>query len=329
MYRCSATSHTDSMPLGRNEDPLPKSCSYHGTDPIVLNRAFETDPHTLYDVLRVERPVARAVTAQGLPVWLVTRHADVRAALADDRLAKDGAALSAVRARLTGSDPAGPAADIEAHLLNTDPPDHTRLRKLVARGFTRQAVAALEPWVESIAADLADALPTVAEEAEDGVVDLLDGFAFPFAVSAICAVLGIQPGSRDTFARWVRIWNSSTVAPAERAQTGRAMRDYMSQVIEQKRAHPGDDIMSVIVHAHEDGDRLSPQEAVAMAFLLFAAGFETTVNLIGNGMYALLRDPGQLAVLRAEPSLVPRAIEEFSALTARSTWPPCASPRSR
>jgi cytochrome P450 len=261
-------------------------------------------------MLRPGRPVVRAVILEGLPVWLVTRYSDVRAALADQRLAKDGAALDEVKARLISAPhvAAAPRSVIDAHLLNTDLPDHTRLRTLVARGFTRHSVAALEPRMTDTASDLADGLRT---RFQDGVVDLLDAFAFPFVTSVICDILGIRPDGRDAFAGWVRTWNSSAASPADRACAARAMSDYMSRIVEEKRGSLGDDVMSLIVRAAEDGDRLSQEEAVAMAYLLFAAGFETTVSLIGNGMYALLRDRAQLDALRADPSLIPGAIEEF------------------
>jgi cytochrome P450 len=277
---------------------------------IELGDEFLADPHPLYEWLRRERPVAPVRLPQGLRVWLVTRYADVRAGLVDPRLAKGSAGLNAVFERQFG----GPgqrvrwAQQLTSHMLNSDPPDHTRLRKLVSRGFTGRAIDRLRPRIESLAAELADTMAT--QLAGRATVDLVDSFAFPLPMTVICEILGVADERRAEFRRWSNTMLST--APVEqRSAAAAGMSEYLVGLVADKRAHPGPDMLSAIVAAGEDADQLSETEAVSMAFLLLVAGHETTVNLIGNGMFALLRRPDELARLRADPSLLPGAVEEF------------------
>src|SRR3712207_1567337 len=277
--------------------------------PVVpLDAAFFADPHALYARLRVEEPVARAVTPVGLPVWLVTRYDDVRHALTDPRLSKDsdGFARALERQPVPPEGRAVFAQELNRHMLSTDPPDHTRLRKLVSRAFTMRAIAAMRPQVEAIAGRLADRMATGPAE-----VDLLDTFAFPLPMGVICELLGVPEGERTSFRRWSNTLLTSDGAVDERTAAGMAMAEYLTALVAEKRARPADDMLSAIVAAAEDADRLSFDETVSMAFLLLVAGHETTVNLIGNGALALLRRPDRLAELRADPGLVPGAVEEF------------------
>ena len=282
----------------------------HADQLIQLDESFMADPHALYEMLRRERPVTEARMPQGLRIWLVTRYADVRAALVDARLAKDSAGLSEVfdRRAVDGQQRVKWAQELSSHMLNSDPPDHTRLRKLVSRGFTARAIGRLRPRIEAIAAELAESMSARLAAGED--VDLFDEFAFPLPMTVICEILGVPDERRNEFRGW-----SNTVLSAapvnERAAAAMAMAGYLSALVADKRALPREDMLSAIVAAGEDTDQLSEAEAVSMAFLLLVAGHETTVNLIGNGMLALLRNPDQLARLHADPSLVPAAVEEF------------------
>jgi cytochrome P450 len=273
-----------------------------------LGEAFFADPHALFARLRVDQPVARARTPVGLPVWLVTRHDDARQALADPRLSKDATGFARVLDRY----PVPPerrmvfAQELGRHMLSSDPPDHTRLRKLVNRAFTMRAIAGMRPRVETIAAGLADRMAAGPPE-----VDLLDCFAFPLPMTVICDLLGVPGAERTAFRRWSNTLLSSDAAAAERAAAGFAMAEYLGGLVADKRARPADDMLSAIVAASDDADRLSADETVSMAFLLLVAGHETTVNLIGNGLLALFRHPDRLAELRADPDLTPQAVEEF------------------
>ena len=277
---------------------------------IELDEEFMADPHVLYRQLRRDRPVTQARLPRGLRIWLVSRYDDVRAALLDPRLAKDSAGLAAVFDRLVGpgTDRARFGSELGAHMLNSDPPDHTRLRKLVNRGFTTRAIARLRPRIETVAAELADAV--AARSAARTEVDLIDGYAYPLPMTVICEILGVPSGQRHAF----RGWSNTVLSTAplqERAAAAAAMAQFLTELVADKRARPGGDLLSAALAVSEDADQLSQNEAVSMAFLLLVAGHETTVNLIGNGMLALLRNPEQLAELRADPSMLPGAVEEF------------------
>ncbi|HZZ49522.1 MAG TPA: cytochrome P450 [Pseudonocardia sp.] len=276
---------------------------------IVLDRQFMTDPHATYEVLRRARPVTRAKMVHGLPIWLITRYDDVRAALTDPRLAKDSAGLGAVFDRLVPAHrrmPYGP--EMGAHMLNSDPPQHSRLRALVNRGFTSRSIGVLRPRIEAIAEGLADALAARLVAGEE--LDLIDAFSFPLPMTVICEILGVPAEHRSDFRKWSNMVLSS--APMdERAPSFAAMAEFLMGLVADKRAHPGDDMLSTVVAASEDADQLTENEAVSMAFLLLVAGHDTTVNLISNGVLALLRNPEQLARLRADPTMVAGAVEEF------------------
>lgn len=274
--------------------------------PLRLDDTFFADPDALYRELRVERPVTRAVLPNGPTVWLVTRYADARQALVDPRLAKDARRIPELMARSASPPPARAFAEsLIQHMLNADPPDHTRLRKLVGKAFTMRAIARLRPRIEQLAAELADSMA-----AAGPAVDLLDEFAFPLPMTVICEILGVPQERRDEF----RHWSNTLLSGApdeERGAAAMAMAAFLAELVASKAAQPQEDILSDIVRASEDGDTLSPGETTAMAFLLLVAGHETTVNLIGNGMLALLRHPDQFARLREDPELVRNAVEEF------------------
>jgi cytochrome P450 len=271
--------------------------------PMELDDDFVQDPYTLYRRLRVEAPVGEVVTPRGLKVWVVTRYADAREALVNPALRKDMRPAQHLFDRhRTRASTGGFGADLQAHMLNSDPPDHTRLRKLVATAFTMRRVELLRPRVEAITEELLAGL--------SGEVDLVDEFAFPLPVAVICELLGVPREDQDDF----RAWSGTMVTASSSESVGgaaAAMSGYLRGLIEVKRAEPADDMLSALVQAQEDGDALTEVELVSMAFLLLVAGHETTVNLIANGVLSLLRNPDQLAALRADAGLLPGAVEEF------------------
>ncbi|MFG3259769.1 cytochrome P450 [Streptomyces sp. NPDC048172] len=276
-------------------------------DPIPLDEEFLQDPYQLYERLRAQRPVAPALLPHGLRVWIVSRYEDARAALADPRLRKDSVRqqeLSARQAEETNSTPVIPEF-LNSHMLNTDPPDHTRLRKLVGAAFTSRRVAELRPRITAIVEELLDALP------RGEVVDLVDGFAYPLPITVICELLGVPESDRTDFRSWTATLLNTGVAEAELAAAAEAMLGYLDALIAEKQRAPGEDLISALVRARDDGDRLDEGELRAMVFVLLVGGHETMVNLIGNGTLALLRNPDQLAALRADPGGLPAAIEEF------------------
>ncbi|WP_409180786.1 cytochrome P450 [Amycolatopsis sp. VS8301801F10] len=280
-------------------------------DAVLLTPRFADDPYALYALLRTQRPVTKVQVPGGPPAWLVTRYEDVRAGLADRRLSKDvTAALDDLRAA-----GAGVAAvtlddfDAHDHMLNSDPPKHTRLRKLVAKAFTARAVAGLRPRIQELAEELVDALAERLAGGEPSV-DLIDALAFPLPMKVICEILGVPEDRRAAFRKWSHAV-LSPASPAEFVTASAEMTEYLSVLVAEKRDRPGEDILSAIVAEDEHGDRLSDSEATGMASLLLVAGHETTMNLIGNGVLALLKDRAQWDRLRQEPALLTGAVEEF------------------
>jgi cytochrome P450 len=277
-----------------------------GAEPLQIDeKEFENNPHALYDVLRTEAPVRQIIAPGGTKVWLVTRYDDAKAALTDARLSKNIEIGQKVIQRNTTGEAAGMvfAAELAAHMMNTDPPDHTRLRKQVNKVFTMRAVEKLKPRIEETAIELLDAM-----EGQDQV-DLMQAFAYPLPMAVICELLGVPADDRERFQGWVPSQLSGGDAESM-AQATTSLLGYLHELVESKRSDPADDLLTGLVRSSDDG-KLNTQELVSMAFLLLVAGHETTVNLIGNGVFALLRHPDQFAALREDRSLLPGAIEEF------------------
>jgi cytochrome P450 len=275
--------------------------------PLELDETFAQDPHRLYELLRAQEPVRKVTMMRGLEVWLVTSYEDVRGALADPRLGKDAERvreLAQLQLAQRGIVRDGFDASLSAHMLNADPPDHTRMRRLVNKAFTSRTVARLKPRIEQITDELLDGM------AGKDSVDLLDALAFPLPITVICELLGVPSDDRDDFRVWSNILLSSDTGD-QVPEAAAKMAEYLTKLVASKRATPTEDLLTELVEATEDGDRLSEEELVGMAFLLMVAGHETTVNLIGNGVLHLLRSPDQLAALRADPDLLPAAVEEI------------------
>jgi cytochrome P450 len=267
---------------------------------------FFIDPQVYYGRWRKHGPVHRVQFPRGVLCWVVIGYTEGRAALMDPRLRKGFEGMREVFGRKDPealSDPNYQA--LTAHMLASDPPDHTRLRKLVNRAFTPRRVAALQPRIEEITTELADTLAGRDE------VDLIRDFAQPLPVIAICELLGVPFTDREAFQARTKVLVSGWVETDQRARAAAEMAEYLQSLLADKRIHPGEDLLSGLVRARDDGDELSELELVAMVFLLLVAGHETTVNLIGNGTYALLRNKSQFQTLRADLSAVPAAVEEF------------------
>ncbi|MFG2303281.1 cytochrome P450 [Actinacidiphila glaucinigra] len=271
------------------------------TDP-----AFVADPFPLYRELRQEGPVRRAVVQGELEAWLVTRYEDGLAALTDPRLSSD--VRDAADPRLMARLPTTERESMIRTMLRADPPDHTRLRRLVSKAFTARRVAELEPRVQAIADELLDAIVPA------GRADLVEDFAVPLPVTVISELLGVPVSDRFDFQRWTDdmvLQGPQPPDPAKIEAAWQQMHGYLTALLDAKRAHPGDDLLSALIATHDDEQRLDRHELISMAFLLLVAGYITTVNLIGNGIAALLTHPEQLRMLREDPELLPGAIEEF------------------
>ncbi|MFE5677457.1 cytochrome P450 [Streptomyces erythrochromogenes] len=268
--------------------------------------AFLADPFPLYRELREEGPVRRVVAAGGLDVWLVTRYEDGLAALSDSRLSSD--VRDASDPRLLAQLPGTERESMLSNMLRSDPPDHTRLRRLVSKAFTARRVAEMRPRIQAVTDRLLDTI------APAGRADLVADFALPLPVTVIGELLGVPADDRLDFQRWTDRMIMRGAEPPDPAVVNEAwqhMRAYVTGLIRDKRADPGDDLLSGLITARDEEQRLSEDELIAMVFLLLAAGYITTVNLISGGIAMLLAHPGQLDLLRSEPELLGSAIEEF------------------
>ncbi|MFF3319191.1 cytochrome P450 [Streptomyces sp. NPDC003035] len=280
--------------------------------PELFTWEFATDPYPAYAWLREHAPVHRTKLPSGVDAWLVTRYADARQALADQRLSKNPAHHDEPsHAKGKTGIPGERKAELMTHLLNIDPPDHTRLRRLVSKAFTPRRVAEFAPRVQELTDRLIDSF------AETGEADLIHEFAFPLPIYAICDLLGVPREDQDDFRDWAGMMIRHGGGPRGGvARSVKKMRGYLAELIHRKRLDPGDDLISGLIKASDHGEHLTENEAAAMAFILLFAGFETTVNLIGNGVYALLRNPEERARLETslaagERGLLETGVEEL------------------
>ncbi len=264
---------------------------------------FREDPYPFYHRLRAEDPVHR--TPMGF--WVLTRYDDVVMVLRDPRFGRKGFE-EILQARFGGE------AGMATSMLFRDPPDHTRLRGLVNRAFTPRVIEELRPHIQQIVDHLLDQVEPKRE------MDLIADLAYPLPVTVICEMLGVPARDRDLFRDWsVDIARSldAITMPTDpqivaRGNAARhAITDYFRDLIAERRTALQDDLLSGLIQAEEEGDKLNEAELIATCILILLAGHETTVNLIGNGMLALLRHPGELARLRADLRLIQGAIEEL------------------
>jgi len=283
---------------------------------------FKRDPYPFFARLRAEIPACRVPMPGRQSAWLITRYDDVAAALTDQRLAKDR--FNALTAEQASRQPWIPPMfrPLTRNMLDLDPPDHTRLRALVQKAFTPRLVEGLRERVQRLADELLSAA------SGRGEMDLIRDFALPIPTTIISEMLGVPAADRNRFHRWSKTivaTSPSGVGMLRAIPSVLAFLRFIRRLIQIRRADPRDDLISALVGAEEAGDRLSEDELVAMVFLLLVAGHETTVNLIGNGTLALLRHPLQWERLRAEPALIPSAIEELlryagPLMTATERW---------
>lgn len=273
-----------------------------------LDPAFRADPYPFYDRLRTEAPVYRVSPYQ----VVLTRYADVFATLRSAEVSRDVEANAlfdetdelAVRRRTRRR---GGAKSI----LNLDPPDHTRLRRLVSKAFTPRAIEALRPRIEAMVDDALD------RAAERSSIELIDDLAFPVPFQVISELLDMPTDRADELRDWSQALTqglepAATMADLDAAEAAvMQLVPYLIEIIEARRKDLGDDLLSGLLAVEDDGDTLSPAELISFVVLLYVAGHETTVNLIGNGTLALLRNPDQLDRWRGDPSLDANAVDEL------------------
>jgi cytochrome P450 len=268
---------------------------------------YVQNPHRVHDMLRAEGPVQEVHLPRGLKVWLVTRYEEAKIALTDPRISKDVKAGGHVFAKHSpeGGERRPPDSSFSANMLNMDPPDHTRLRKFVTKAFTARRIERMRPRVQEIAAEL------IAKLNDGDEVDLLEAFAFPLPITVICELLGIPIDNRDEFREWSNTMLTYGTPERVAEASGKMAQFLIGHVDRVANEEPNDTFFSALVHGDDSGDRLNHTELVSMAFLLLVAGHETTVNLIGNAVLALLRNPDQLQILKDRPELIPASTEEF------------------
>jgi cytochrome P450 len=282
-------------------DAIRSAADLEGLDP--FRPEFRTDPYPLYRKLRELDPVHRSPAGP----WILTRHADATAVLRDPRFSSNPTHLRGERPQV------GPRRVDTKVLLFLDPPDHTRLRSLLSRAFTPGVVRRLRPRIEELVADLLD------KAEAKGSLELIADFAYPLPVAVICELLGVPAGDWGIFGSWSsdasrlldRDIDLDEAALERGASAIAGFTDYFAGLIEQRRAEPTDDLLSGLIAAEEDGQRLTWEELFSTIILLYLAGHETTVNLIGNGTWVLLRHPDQAERLRRGPALAPSAVGEL------------------
>jgi cytochrome P450 len=268
---------------------------------------FDENPYEHYKTVRDTHPVQE----HPMGFWFLSRHADVSAVLRDARLSVADHNLAAGPMREQYEQIILEAPVKLVTMMDSDPPDHTRLRSLVGKVFTPRAIAALEPTTSELVDRLLDRI------ADAGSVNLIDAFAFPLPFAVISTMLGMPDTDSE---RLLELTETLVIAldPVADPEVMRSivraeieLADMMREIIAWKRNNPADDLLTALLQAEHNGDLLSNDELVAQILLLYVAGHHTTVNLIGNGVNALLRNPDQLALLRSNPDLIGNAVEEF------------------
>lgn len=268
----------------------------------MIDEGFLQDRHQVLGALREERPVCQAIMPDGLRVWLVTRYADARAALTHPALSKstDGAAPIYERQEREGLRRQVLPDVLRYHMLNMDPPEHTRLRKLVTKAFTVRRVEALRPSITTIADDLLNGV------AGKNRINLLDEYAFPLSAWVIGELFGIPDAERPEFGELAHAigFGTDPEAPDRMARL-------LARLIAYRRIRPGDDLLTGLIQARDGQDQINETELVSMAFLLLSAGYLSTGHLVGNAVFHLLAQPDRLATLRGDPARTSSALEEL------------------
>jgi cytochrome P450 len=325
-------------PAKRENSAATGAANQQATEPVELDIAdpnFMADAYDTYADLRAKGPVTRVRFASGAEeeasedsgekrgffgnqeTFFVTHYDEVVATLLDRRFSVDPrSGMTAEQVEQQEAQTPEEFRLLSRSIISIDPPDHTRLRKLVQPSFTGRGIQALRGSIQQVVDDLLDEAERDAAErgeaAPDRRMDLIEAFAYPFPVTVISDMLGIPRGDRETIRGWTEdLLRVDRGRVDEEVRAGlREFIDYLTELFERKRLAPADDMISRLVHAEEDGDVLDEDEVLATVFLMFLAGHVTTVNLVGNGVVALLTHPGQLAKLKADPGLAKGAVEE-------------------
>jgi len=270
-------------------------------------RHFHDDVHGHFAWMRQEAPIYKAKLTRWADAYLITRYDDVVDALKDPRIVKNPANAKPKTGKRSGIWMPKMFETLQNNMLNSDEPDHRRLRNLVHKAFTPRMITGLEPQIQQIADQLLDRALTEKE------FDLIEAFALPLPINVIAEMIGIPQADRASF---FKLTTSIIVTPTpfnmvKAIPSISRYLKYIQKLAEKRRADPQDDLMTALVQAQDGDDRFTDEEVQAMAFLLLVAGHETTVNLIANGALALMTHPDQMAQLRADPALMDGAVEEL------------------
>ncbi len=264
---------------------------------------YSDEPHPFLAANRVTEPLRRG-TLEGVPVWLVSRYEDVRRLLADPRLSNDPLNAGPAARAVPWVQAENPHPLVR-HLLRVDPPEHTRLRKLLSSAFTARRVAALRSRIEQTASGLADRILPA------GHADLVNDFALPLSFTVIADLLGVPEVDRKEFLFAGDVYLRDVT---RRQEAVTQLTGYLGELIERRSGRPATEdggLIDGLLAVRDESGRLSHDELLSLVFLLLMAGSETTASLIGNGLLALMHNPAQLAALRADPARLGDAIEEF------------------
>jgi len=290
----------------------------------LLSQDDRRNPRAFFAHLRAQAPLYYVADFFGIGGgWIATTYEDAATILKDPRFVRDwrkifpafpaqGGSQDGQHLTPQSAPPRRMPLAWRRDMLTSDPPDHTRLRNLVSKAFTPRMVEQLRPRIQQITDELLDAVQG------QGQMDRIDDYAFPLPITVISELLGIPVADRQQFRTWTQSIVEGALQPGQEVEAAAeaAFISYIKSLLAEKRAHPGSDLTSGLIHAEEQGDALSEDELISMIFLLIVAGHVTTVNLIGSGMLALLEHPDQLRLLCEDSSLLPSAIEELLRYTS-------------
>jgi cytochrome P450 len=289
----------------------------------LVSQAFQANPFPTFAQMRIQDPVHQVnmTTITGGKYWMITRYEDVEAILRDNKQFTKN-----VRTLLSAEEQTRIPLEftkLSDHMISSDPPDHTRLRSLVSKAFTPRLVEQWRPRVQAITDELLDQVQ------DQGEMDLIEDFAFPLPATILVELFGIPDEDKPRFRKWSNAvatgFSSSLEDQLKQNTTIEEFEAYLYQLVDTKRKHLADDLLSKLIQSEEEGKVLSARELVSTLFLFLVAGHETTTNLISNAILALLLHPDQLEKLKRDPSLIKTAIEEFlryqgPLITTTSRW---------
>jgi len=273
---------------------------------------FRRNSHATFAQMRAQDPILKQIGLDGeTPIWFVTRYSEAQQILTDDK----HFVLDA-RSVLTQEELAHVFGEIDPqidrmmnnHMLNKDGEDHRRLRSLVSKAFTPKVIQGMRPRIEMIAHDLLDKV------APNGRMELVSDYAFPLPITVIAELLGIPLDNQNQFRVWSNAFVRPALTPEDQQESMRLLLEfagYMQQLVSERRRQPGNDLLTGLIHAEENGDRLDESELFSMLSLLIVAGHETTVSLIGNAVLSLLQHPDTMKEINGNPEIIPTAVEEF------------------